>query len=213
LIGRYADSFSDPIFSAGGSVRLRAVVPILALVATPIAVAAQVSPPPTPGLKVSSARVPTRDRAAHSLARAGALTAMARRAPRAAPDAAVARRVALLAEQSRATYVTANAQFDAKAYTRADRSAQTAMALAQRAITASFGLAAGEETVEGGEVVSISVPAPALVAPSPTLHPRGLPPVIGPVPFGTEPVTGAVAPLRDTLPFGATPAGRGVEAL
>ena len=192
---------------------LRAVVPMLALMAAPIAVAAQVSPPPTPGLAVSSARLPTRDRAAHSLARADALTAMARRAPRAAPDAAVARRVALLAEQSRKAYVTASAQFDAKAYAKADRGAHTAMALAQRAITASLGLAAGEETVEGGEVVTISIPAPALLAPSPTIHPRGLPPVIGPVPFGTEPVTGAVAPLRDTLPFGATPAGRGVEAL
>jgi hypothetical protein len=194
-------------------VKLRAVVPMLALVATPIVATAQVSPPPTPGMQVSSARVPTRDRAAHSLARAGALSAMARRAPRAAPDAAVARRVAVLAEQSRAAYVTASAQFDAKAYGKADRSARTAMALAERAITASLGLAAGEETVEGGEVVSISVPAPTLFAPSPTIHPRGLPPVIGPIPFGTQPVPGAVPPLRDTLPFGATPAGRGVEAL
>jgi hypothetical protein len=194
-------------------VRLRAVVPVLALVATPIAASAQVSSPPTPGLQVSSARVPTRDRAAHSLERAGALSAMARRAPRAAPDATVARRVAALADQSRAAYVMASAQFDAKAYGKADRSARTAMALAERAITASLRRAAGVETVEGGEVVSISMPAPAPVAPPTQAHPRGLPPVIGPVPFGTEPVTGAVPALRDTLPFGAVPAGRGVEAL
>jgi hypothetical protein len=186
------------------------MVPVLALVATPMGATAQVSPPPTPGMQVSSARVPTRDRAAHSLERAGALAAMARRAPRAAPDAAVARRAAVLAQQSRAAYVTATAQFDAKAYAKADRSARTAMALAERAITASLGFAAGEETVEGGEV-SITIAAPIPAAPAPAPAPRQIVArVIGPVPFGAEPVEPGPPPPRDSLPFGVVPPGAGV---
>ena len=187
--------------------KLRAVVPVLALAMAPVGLTAQVaSPPPTPGLQVkpsSTRRASSRDRVEHTLRRADALTAMAHRAPQAAPDAALAKRATDLAAQSRTAYAAATTEFEAREYAKADRSARTAMSLAERAIAVSLGAAAGEETVETGEVVTVAAPTSMPAAPpAPRIHPRGLPKVVGPIPFGADPVSGAVPPLGNAMPFG-----------
>jgi hypothetical protein len=150
------------------------------------------------------------------LRRTGGLVAMAQDAPAAAPTVRAARQATRFASAASAAYQAALASYQDADYQAADSAANVAMRMAE--------LATEVGTLRGGAVVTESAaslgnppgtvvllvpnPAPAVMI---TETATMLPPSyagLTPRPFGAYASGPYAPPLRDSLPFGATPVGR-----